>query len=84
MFRWQRGNYEMMRTIIIRVGREIKHIIYFRIDLDIIVIENTPHRNYVTAAKEKVLYSCLFFLALGTKLERIVTECTANSNKIPI
>lgn len=61
MFRWQRGNYEMMRTIIIRVGREIKHIIYFRIDLDIIVIENTPHRNYLCDGSKRESFVFLPF-----------------------
>lgn len=51
----------MMRTIIIRVGREIKHIIYFRIDLDIIVIENTTHRNYLCDGSERESFVFLPF-----------------------
>jgi len=75
----------MMRMIIVRAGRERTHVIFFRKGLGITVIENTPQEIiYVAAVKERGWNSCLFFLALGTKLEQIVTESTANSNKIPV
>lgn len=51
----------MMRMIIIRGGREIKHIISFRIDLDIIVIENTPYRNYLCDSSERERFVFLPF-----------------------
>lgn len=42
-----------MMKIIIRVCREIKHVIFFRMGLDVTVIENTPPRDYLFDSIER-------------------------------
>lgn len=63
-FRWEGENYEMMRMIV-RVGREIKHVIFFRTGLGITVIENTPPRDYLCGSSEREVGILAFFSWLG-------------------
>lgn len=42
-----------MMKIIIRVCREIKHVIFFRMGLDVTVIENTLPRDYLFDSIER-------------------------------
>lgn len=56
----EEGNYEMMK-IIIRICREIKHVISFRMGLDVTVIENTPPRDYLCDSIERERLEFLHF-----------------------
>lgn len=46
--------------IIVRAAQETKNVIFFRKGLSIVVIENSPLRDYVAAVKERGWNSCLF------------------------
>lgn len=52
----------MMRMVIVRVGREIKHVIFFRTGLGITVIESTLPRDYLcsSSARERLEFLPFF------------------------